>query len=105
MGGVEYISLVFKMAQQGCCVFIRTFATDDGADFCPTSGLRRLLDPLEGYAVPLWLLDPDIAVRLHVERVKRAHLDVLVLFHDAPRNLQRRRRLDGCGRRRRISAS
>ena len=83
---------------------IRTFATDDGADFCPSSGLRRLFDPLEGYTVPLWLLDPDIAVRLNVKRVKRAHLDMLVLLRDASRNLQRCRRFDG-RRRRRISSS
>jgi hypothetical protein len=83
---------------------IRTFATDDCADFCPSSGLRRLFDPLEGYTVPLWLLDPDIAVRLNVQRVKRAHLDMLVLLHDASRNLQRCRRFDG-RRRRRISSS
>jgi hypothetical protein len=83
---------------------IRTFATDDGADFCPSSWLRRLFDPLEGYTVPLWLLDPDIAVRLNVKRVKRAHLDMLVLLNDASRNLQRCRRFDG-RRRRGISSS
>ena len=112
-GEEEYISLLFtrpeRMTEEvfgGAYVqgLIRTFATDDGADFCPSSGLRRLLDPLEGYTVPLWLLDPDIAVRLDVKRVKRAHLDMLVLLHDASRNLQRCRRFDGC-RRRRISSS
>lgn len=84
---------------------IRTFATDDGTDFCPSSGLRRLFDPLEGYTVPLRLLNPDVTVRLNVERVKRAHLDMLVLLHDASRNLQRCRRFDGRRRRRRISGS
>ena len=98
-----------RVTEEGCVrggyvqVLIRTFATDDGADFCPSSGLRRLFDPLEGYTVPL-LLDPDIAVRFNVKRVKRAHLDMLVLLHDASRNLQRGRRFDG-RRRRRISCS
>lgn len=73
----------------------RTFATDDGPDLRPVSGLGRLFDTLEGYTVPLWLLDPDIAVRLDVERVERAHLDMFVLLHDASRNLERCRRLDG----------
>lgn len=79
----------------------RTFATDDGADLCPASGLRCLFDPLEGDAVPFCLLYPHIPVRLYVQRVERTHLDVRVLLYDAPRNLQRRRRLDG--RRRRSS--
>lgn len=85
--------------------FVRTFTTDDSADFCPASRLRRLFDPLEGYAVPLWLLDPDIAVRLHVERMERAHLDVLVLLRDASRDLKRCRRFDGRRRRRRLPSS
>jgi hypothetical protein len=34
------------------------------------------------------LLDPEIAVLLHVERMERAHLDVLVLLHHASRDLQ-----------------
>jgi hypothetical protein len=114
--GEEYISIFFTTSRPGedrrslggggayVQGLIRTFATDDGADFCPSSGLRRLFDPLEGYTVPLWLLDPDIAVRLDVKRVKRAHLDMLVLLHDASRNLQRCRRFDG-RRRRRISSS
>lgn len=88
-----------------CGGLSHTFATDDGADFCSSSGLRRLLDPLEGYTVPLLLLDPDIAVRLNVKCVKRAHLDMLVLLRDASRNLQRRRRFDGRRRRRWISSS
>ena len=82
-----------------------TFATNDGTNFCSSSRLRRLLDSLEGYTVPLQLLDPDIAVRLDVKRVKRAHLDMLVLLRDASRNLQRRRRFNGRRRRRRISSS
>lgn len=72
-----------------------TFATYDGADLCPASRLRRLFNPLEGDAVPLWLLNPHIPVRLYIQRVERTHLDVLVLVYDASRDLQRRRRLDG----------
>ncbi len=104
-GGEEYISLRPDRVEDVWGINFRTFPTDDGADFCPSSGLRRLFDPLEGYTVPLWLLDPDIAVRLNVKRVKRAHLDMLVLLHDASRNLQRCRRFDGRRRRRRISSS
>jgi len=78
-----------------------TFATYDGADLCAASRLRRLFNPLEGDAVPLWLLDPHIPVRLYIQRVERTHLDVLVLLYDTSRDLQRRRRLDG--RRRRSS--
>ena len=69
------------------CVVGRTFTTDDGADLCATSGLRRLLDPLERDAVPFWLLDPHIPVRFYIQGVERAHLNVLVLLHHASRNL------------------
>src|SRR5712672_2694550 len=77
------VSFREREEQRGCWFFFFffTFATDERADFGPASGLRRLFDPLEGYAVPFWLLDTDIAVGLYVQRVERAHLDVLVLFH------------------------
>jgi len=56
-------------------------------------------------AIPLWLLDPDIPIHLHVERMERAHLEVFVLIHYTSRDLQGRRRFDGRRRRRRISGS
>lgn len=61
-------------------MIIRTFATNDGDNFRPASRLQGLFDPLERYAV-----------------VESAHLDVLVLLHDASCDLQGRRRFDGRG--------
>ena len=77
--GAGYISLSAGPqieSQQQESEITRTFATDDGPDFCPAPWLRCLFDPLERYAVTIWLLDPDIAVFVHVERVERAHLNV-----------------------------
>jgi hypothetical protein len=67
-----------------------TFTTDDGANLRPTSRLRRLLDPFKRYAVPLCLLYPNVAISFYVQRVERAHLDMVVLLHNTSRDLQRR---------------
>jgi hypothetical protein len=59
-----------------------TFATDDGANLRPASGLRRFFDPFARYAVPLYFLNPDVAIRFYVQRVECAHLDMVVLLHN-----------------------